>query len=148
MRLFPVFAAVLVSGCIVLPTRMRDAGLARVLDADSAAPLVGARVIVPSWWRVLPIGRKGRLAGVYRTTTDGEGYFRVPSGSKWVVHFLAPDGGRFYSSGICIEKDGYGPFEADPWENPAVRHPPSIGISGTFYLRRSSEAATTSCPSY
>lgn len=148
MRLAPIVAAALVSGCIVLPTRIRDAGLARVLDADSAEPLAGARVLVPSWWRVLPIGRKGKLAGVYRTTTDGEGYFRVPSGSKWAVVLLAADGGAFSSSGLCIDKEGYGPFEADPWADPEVRHPPSIGISGTFYLRRSSAAATAGCPSY
>jgi hypothetical protein len=132
------------SACIPLRILERDGGAAKIIDAETAEPIAGAKVIVPTWRVIVPRGRRGNKVHTFEAISDAEGAFSVPAKKGWGLVFLAPDGGAFFAQGICIEKPGYETLEMDPFES-KDRFPEPIQISGKFSLKRASKDKVAGC---
>jgi hypothetical protein len=89
---------------------------------------------------------RGKKVQVFETLTDASGRFRVPKGTKWAVSMPFPDGGAFFTAGICFQKDGYELLELDPWGESGQRYPgETLDMSRSFSLEPSSSEAGKKC---
>lgn len=77
-----VFVSVF-AGCLPLQVRVREGGMAKVVDSTTENPVADAHVVVVTWREVVPGGTKGSRIVIHETATDFDGQFTVPPAKRW-----------------------------------------------------------------